>query len=125
MYNLKLILRLNAASCLIFGALFVAAPDLVAAFLGAAPPLLLRIVGAVLFLNGLHLSWASMRTPLPKVELYYFVAGDASWVLLTVLLLVLGVWITTTPGIAAAIAVAAMVGAFGLLQALAAKGRPA
>lgn len=118
MYSLPMALRLNAASCLGFGLLFAIAPGASADFLGAMPPALVRAIGLLLALNGLHLAWASLRR-VPRAELMYFVFGDLAWVSLTALVLGIGGWITTAAGVAAAVAVAVCVGAFGVLQAAA------
>lgn len=120
MTALKTILRLNAASCIGFGALFVAAPTAAAAFLGAppAPDMALWVLGALLIFNGLHLLHASLRANPPKALVLYFSAGDFLWVAGTVVLVAAGVWITTPAGIAAAAAVAAAVGGMGLAQVI-------
>lgn len=121
MTALKTILRLNAASCIGFGALFVAVPGAVAAFLGApaAPRLGILALGALLILNGLHLLHTSLRPDPPRWLVLYFSAGDFLWVAVTAVLVATGVWITSAPGISAALAVAAMVGAMGVAQILA------
>jgi len=45
-----------------------------------------------------------------------FVVGDAAWVIGTVALLTLGIWITTSAGVAWTVYVAAFVGLCGWLQ---------
>ena len=109
------VLRANATSCLVFGALFLALPAPVAGFLGSPPVWLVAALGAVLLVNGAHLLWAAKRGP-GRVELLYFALGDAAWVAGTLALIASGTWITTGAGIAAALAVAAPVGVFALLQ---------
>jgi len=115
---LKTILRLNAASCLGFGALFTAAPGAVGTFLGAppAPDTLIVLLGAVLALNGLHLLHTSFRPEPPRLLVLYFSAGDFLWVAITAVLIGANLWITTAAGIAAAIVVALAVGGMGLAQ---------
>jgi len=115
---LKTILRMNAASCLGFGALFMAAPGAVAAFLGAppAPDMLILLLGAVLAVNGLHLLHTSLRSEPPRLLVLYFSLGDFLWVAISVALIAAKLWITTAAGIAAAIAVALAVGGMGLAQ---------
>lgn len=109
------ILNANAASCLGFGALFAVFSGPVAGFLGDPPVWLVTVLGAVLIVNGVHLLWAARRGP-RRVELLYFALGDAGWVAGTTVLIASGTWITTGAGIAAAVAVAAVVGAFAVLQ---------
>ena len=121
MTALKTILRLNSASCIGFGVLFVAAPRAVAAFLGAppAPATVVLAVSAILIINGLHLLHTSLRSDPPRLLVLYFSSGDLLWVVATAALIAVGIWINAAPGIAAAVAVAAMVGALGLAQVLA------
>ncbi|MBK1670013.1 hypothetical protein CKO28_18420 [Rhodovibrio sodomensis] len=109
------VLRANAGSCLGFGALFLALPGPVAAFLGSPPVWPVAALGAVLLLNGAHLLWSAKRGP-GRVELLYFALGDAAWVAGTLALIASGTWITTGAGIAAALAVTAPVGVFAVLQ---------
>ena len=118
MVTLKNILRANAASCLGFGTVFIIAPAYIAHFLGspAAPDITLIILGVVLVFNGLHLLWASSKSSPSERLIIYFSSGDFLWVIATLFLILVGLWITTTSGIIAAIAVAVVVGAFGLLQ---------
>lgn len=121
MTALKTILRLNAASCIAFGALFVAAPHAVAAFLGVppAPELVIRALGVLLVLNGVHLLHTSLRVSPPRALVLYFSAGDFLWVAGTALLIAAGFWITRPAGIAAAVVVAAAVGGMGFAQVMA------
>lgn len=112
---LKMLLRLNAASCLGFGGVFVFAPGAVVAFLGAPPTGVVVVLGLVLLVNGGHLIHASSRAA-RAVELRWFALGDFAWVAGTMLLVVGRLWITTPGGAVAALAVAAMVGSFGILQ---------
>lgn len=116
MHSLRLVLRLNAASCLLFGALFVVAPTATAAFLGAPFADIIRAAGLVLALNGLHLAWASRRNRIAPLEVVYFSAGDIIWMNLTFALIALGELITTPAGIAASLIVALGVAAFGIAQ---------
>lgn len=118
MASINTILRLNAASCIGFGAMFIALPGTVAAFLASppAPSWLIAALGAVLVVNGIHLLHSARRDPPASGLLLYFSLGDAAWVAGTLLLIVLGLWINSPLGIAAALAVAAGVGAMGWLQ---------
>jgi hypothetical protein len=118
------VLYANGSSCLLFGALFLAVPGAVARFLGSPPVWLIAVLGAGLILNGLHLVWAARRGP-GRRELLHFTLGDGAWVAGTLLLIVSGLWITTIPGILAAIACALPVATFGVLQAKAAAGAQA
>lgn len=110
-------LRLNAFSCLAFGVLFVSAPGVVAAALGTPPAWLVAALGAGLVGNG-ALLWLSVRDGrVPRrAEVLFFSMGDAAWVMATLALIITGVWIVTPGGRIAALAVAIMVGAFGLAQ---------
>ena len=113
---MKTILVANALSCMLFGAIFVINGPAAAAFLGNPPVLLLQILGVGLLLNAAHLVLtARQKTPTRRTVLY-FVFGDMLWVTATVLMLALGLFITTSAGVWTAIAVAAFVGACGLGQ---------
>ena len=112
---LKLILRLNALSCLGFGVLFLINAPAVSGFVGSAPDWIIRGLGVVLVGNGAHLVWASIRSA-PAAEIRYFAVGDFAWVATTVALISAGLFITTSAGIVVSLNVAAMVGVFGALQ---------
>ncbi|WP_397541418.1 hypothetical protein [Roseovarius salis] len=101
--TLAMVLRLNALSCLAFGLIFVAAPDAVAGFLGAAPAWVVLLLGIGLLGNALLL-WMAVRgrrRPRRK-EILFFCAGDLAWVAATLVLTGAGIWITTSAGEAAA-----------------------
>src|SRR5210317_886638 len=123
MMNLITTMRLNAASCIGFGTIFALFPGPVAGFLGEAPvpARLLLVVGLVLVVNGLHIVWAATDTDRARKWRIYFSLGDFAWVAATAVLIATGLWITTTGGMIAAIAVAAMVGFFGIRQLTAAR----
>ena len=117
--TLKSILKANSASCIIFGCLFVFMPSQVLDFLSQsqpAPKWLLISLGIGLILNGFHLLWASLRQVHNKNLIRHFAISDFLWVAASVLLVITGLWITTSSGIIATFLVAVMVGIFGLLQ---------
>lgn len=120
MPELKTILRLNAGSCIGFGALFLTLPNSVAAFLGTPPaPLwLVGVLGTALIVNGLHLLHTSRHSLPSKYVILYFSGGDFAWVLSTVTLVVSGLWINHLAGQIVALVVAAFVGAMGAMQML-------
>ena len=110
---------MNASTCLGFGLLFVSLPASVAGFLSQDQPadnLVFIILGLGLMTQGGHLIWASLQTNPSKALILYFSFGDFAWVLSSVLLMVLGFWITTPMGILYSSLVAVMVGTLGLLQ---------
>ena len=117
--TLQTFLRLNAASCVGFGGLFVAVPGVVAGFLGAEPqiaPLVIRSVGAILVLNGVHLVWAAAQRAPARSLIVWFSLGDFCWSIGTIALVVRGGWITTPNGTTATALVAIFVGVLGLAQ---------
>ncbi|MEO9897095.1 MAG: hypothetical protein ABJD13_20730 [Paracoccaceae bacterium] len=116
MDNLKFVLRLNAASCISFGLLFVVAPQVVAAFLGSTPPVIIFALGVGLFGNGAFLIAASLRKTLRKGEVIWFSLGDLGWWLATLGLIAAKIWITTTWGIILAVIVATIVAGLGVAQ---------
>lgn len=119
MSKLNMILRLNAASCILFGAAFVLQPEKINRFLGAFPEHLLIVLGTLLLVNGIHLISASVRTRRNWIEILYFSVGDFLWVSLTLAILFLDIYIKGAMGAVAALIVSSMVGVFGILQLLA------
>ncbi len=119
MSDIQTTLKLNGLNCLLFGALFVFAPLAVTQFLSdthPAPELLVAILGIVLNLYGLLLLWiGKQHKPHPKVILAVAI-GDFLWVIATLFLIALQIWITTINGITAAGVVAIIVGRFGWIQ---------
>lgn len=115
--HLATVLRLNAASCLGFGLLFVVAPGGVAGILGSPPVWLVAALGAGLLGNGvlLWLSQARGRPP-QRSEVLFFCLGDFAWVAMTVGLIGSGLWITNPVGQIAAGIVALVVGTMGGMQ---------
>jgi hypothetical protein len=120
MDSLRFLIRANAASCFLFGGLFLAAPTSTANFLGdpPAPAWLIGLIGLGLVVNAAHLVGASRRRALWPAEILYFSAGDLAWVLATIGLLLAELWITTPAGWIASLLVAALVGGFGTGQML-------
>lgn len=116
MTSLAFVLRLNAASCLGFGVLFVALPGEVALTLGAAPPGVVFGLGLVLLVNGGHLALASLRSRPIEAEILWFSLSDMAWWLASLALIAAGVWITTPLGVALALLVGACVAALGSAQ---------
>jgi len=112
-------MKANAFSCIGFGITFFFLPEEVRVFLSTnnqAPSIVFTVLGIGLFLNGLHLIWASLKLMPSKHLVTYFSICDYIWVLGTSYLLVVGMWITTPMGIAVTLLVSSMVGIFGLLQ---------
>lgn len=116
MDKLRTVLRLNAASCIGFGALFAAAPLSSAAFVGDGPAWLFRVLGIGLIVNGALLIATSLRAHPGRLDVTLFALGDFIWVAATLVLAAVGLVITRPDGLLAALAVAAMVGSFGVLQ---------
>jgi len=121
MTTLSNVMKANAISCIVFGLIFLSIPSRVIIFLSddiQLPETILLILGIGLIVNGLHLTWASLKPMPSKALVIYFSIGDYIWVLGSISLVQLGVWITTTAGIITAFIVSAMVGLFGILQML-------
>ena len=119
MVELKRTMQSNAASCIIFGIVFVAAPGTVSEFLhgtSPAPSWLLLGLGIGLIINGVHILWAAQQTPISKAWVFYFSAGDFLWVAGSCYLLVTQLWVNTALGLATVLGVSFMVGAFGMAQ---------
>ena len=119
MLSLKNTLLANAASCIIFGIIFVTIPNIVATFLSEeAPvtPIILKLLGGILIFNGLHLTWAAKRENLHKLWIIYFSTGDFLWTLGTAILITSNLWITDINGVIASIITSIIVATFGGLQ---------
>lgn len=116
MNHLRLVMRLNATSCVSFGFLFVVMSHAVATFLGDAPHLIVIALGVGLIGNGVHLVAASRRTEICKAEVIWFSLGDFSWWLGTLGLIAASYWITNPLGILVAIIVALGVASLGVAQ---------
>jgi len=113
---LKSVLFVNAASCALFGAVFVTMAPSVAIFLGTPPTLLLYILGAGLLVNAALLMMEARREIPRKESVRGFAIGDGIWVLASIGLVVTGTWITTFPGVIWTVFVAVFVGGCGVLQ---------
>lgn len=109
-------LRLNVFTCAVFGVVFLLFAPGVGAYLGAFPPLLLKIIGAALLFQSAHLLLGSLRKEILPGEVYYFSAGDILWFLGSLLLLVSTGLVTTPHGAIATIVVAVLVAGIGLAQ---------
>jgi len=116
MTSISLVLRLNAASCLVFGALFALRPDTVARTLGAAPPIVIVGLGSALLVNGVHLALVSMRARPKHLEILWFALGDMAWWLASASLIASGIWITAVQGIALTIMTGLLVAGLGTAQ---------
>lgn len=109
-------MRLNAASCVSFGLLFIAASHTVAAFLGEILQPIIIVLGVGLLGNAAHLIAASRRTEIRENEVIWFSLGDFSWWLATLALVVANFWITTLWGVVVAVIVATIVAGLGVAQ---------
>lgn len=116
MKPLRTVLRLNAASCIGFGLLFVFQAGPVSRYLGAMPTGLLQGIGVLLMLNGLHLVAGSWRTAIRSREVMYFSGGDIAWFIASIALVGANLLITNPAGQLATVLVALGVLWLGLVQ---------
>lgn len=119
MITLTSVLKANALSCLIFGVIFAVFPSQTGALLDhsePAPTPLIIALGIVLIFNGFHLLWATLQKTQHPWLILYFCLGDALWVVLSIALLILQLWITSLSGILMTTVVAIAVGTMGFLQ---------
>ncbi|GLQ35663.1 hypothetical protein GCM10007939_19460 [Amylibacter marinus] len=113
---LPYVLRANAASCALFGALFVIVGQASADFIGSPPVWMLQVLGGGLLINAAALTWTSTQAQPHRFSVLAFALGDLIWVLATAVILAGGFWITTPGGITWAVCVAVFVGVCGALQ---------
>ena len=113
---LKFVVLLNAISCIVFGSIFVLWSEATSQLLGDPPRVLLQVLGWGLLANAGLLVATAVQSQPSRGSIKIFVAGDAAWIVGTVALLVLGIWITTYAGVAWSVCVAAFVGLCGWLQ---------
>lgn len=116
MRSLRIALRLNAATCAVFGFIFVLAAEATSGFLGAVPPIWLRVTGALLIIHSVHLIWTSFRHIISRLEVYYFSGGDLLWFLASLCLVLVPDFITTTQGVTVTLLTAVAVAGIGLAQ---------
>ena len=112
---LRRTLAANALFSALTGLALVLAHGTFAAWLGVADPRILLDLGVLLLAFGLHLFWASRRR-IAVVEALYFVVSDALWVAGTAVLLIGFPAALSAPGRGTALAVAAVVAGFAVLQ---------
>ncbi|WP_341366015.1 hypothetical protein [Yoonia sp. BS5-3] len=113
---LRRFLWMNAASCLGFGLLFLCASQASAQFIGDPPVIVVTALGGLLLVNAGLLALTARYWPAKQPLIAFFALGDATWVILTLVLLLAGLWIKGTVATLAAIAVACGVGALGFGQ---------
>ena len=113
--RLRIVLRLNAANCVVFGALLVARPARVDELLDTGHPGWVRLVGLGLLPFAALCAWLSTAS-LPTLRRItpHVVAGDVAWVVASVVTVLAG-WYSGG-GIIAVLAMAAIVDVFALLQ---------
>lgn len=116
MKTLKIILRINAVSCLLFGSIFAIGSNTTGQFLGDMPAAIIFALGIVLILNGLHLLGVACRKTPYDLEIIWFSLGDLFWWLASLFLITAGVWITTPIGIAITFVVGLFVAGLGVAQ---------
>ena len=114
MATLTAVLRLNALSCIGFGAMFVTLPEMIGTFLGQMPPNALLLIGVALLGNGAQRTLASLRSLPLKPEIRGFSLGDLAWWIGSLALISTGTWITTPSGVMAAFGVALVVAGFAV-----------
>lgn len=113
---MKSVLFANAASCAIFGFIFVVFSGGVSAFIGSPPRSLIVVLGAGLLANAALLI-VEARRPHPRAaKVRSFAIGDGVWVLFSLGLILTGTWVTTDAGIIWTLGVALFVGACGAAQ---------
>jgi hypothetical protein len=92
MFAIRRVLFIDAATCLVMGAVLLAAAGALASLL-ALPDLLLRYAGLSLLPIAAFMAWVATRSPLPRAGAWLVVAGNVLWVAASIGLL-LGAWVS-------------------------------
>lgn len=123
---LRMVINLNALSCLVFGILFTSWSPSVANYLGSTVVGVREIfwIGIILLGFAIHLISAGLRRKWIRGEIYYFSLGDGLWVIGSGALVLLESNTMTLQGQMATLSVASMVGVFGALQYFLARRLP-
>ena len=106
---LKRVLILDAASCLGMGVMLIAGAGMLSTAFGLADSLLLG-AGALLVPIGLFILWAGTRASVAPFFVYLIVAGNAAWVLESLLLMESSVTISALGTAFVAVQAAAVAG---------------
>ncbi|MGK0275571.1 MAG: hypothetical protein ACI9N0_001957 [Ilumatobacter sp.] len=113
--RLRLVLRINAANSIVFGAVMAATPEAVDDVLGTGRPGWIRLVGLGLAGFAFFVGWLSTASPkLLKRAVPQVVLGDVGWVVGSVVTVLLG-WYSGG-GNVAVLAMAVAVDVFAALQ---------
>ncbi len=111
-------LRANAIFSAATGTALLALADVLGPTLGVSSPWVLRIVGLSLLPFAVQIWTLARSTPIPPARVRQVIGMDVAWVLASIVLLVVDAVPWTAAGVAALCAVAAVVGAFAVLQTI-------
>jgi hypothetical protein len=114
--SLNLLLRINSASCLLFGLVMLVKTDAVNLLIGTEKTMLMHSIGIILVFNGMLLLIASLRQEIKPHEVLFFVMGDYGWTILTIALISANAVIIDPIGINVTIVIAIYTAAMGALQ---------
>ncbi len=108
----------NAIFSAATGTALLALADVLGPTLGVSSPWVLRIVGLSLLPFAVQIWTLARSTPIPPARVRQVIGMDVAWVLGSIVLLVVDAVPWTAAGVAALCAVAAVVGAFAVLQTI-------
>ena len=111
-------LRGNAIFSAATGTALLALADVLAPTLGVSSPWVLRVVGLSLLPFAVQVWCLARCTPTPSARVRQVIGMDVAWVLGSIVLLAVDAVPWTAAGVAALCAVAAVVGAFAVLQTI-------
>jgi hypothetical protein len=114
--SLNLLLRINCASCLIFGLVMLLKTDSVNLLIGTEKTMLMHSIGIIFVVNGMLLLIASLRNEIKPHEVMFFVIGAYGWTIITVALISADVVIIDPLGIRVTFVIAMYTAAMGALQ---------
>jgi hypothetical protein len=114
--SLNLLLRINCASCLIFGLILLLKTDAVNLLIGTEKTMVMHSIVIIFVDNGMLLLIASLRNEIKPHEVMFFVIGAYGWAIITVALISANVVIIDPLGIRVAFVIAMYTAAMGALQ---------
>lgn len=114
--QLKIALLANATFSLISGISFILLAEGLAGIVGLGTPIVYQGIGVVLLLFAANVVWTATRTPVNTFDAMLVSVADFGWALGTLVLIAVAFGALTLEGILLLLAIAMVVGCFGIWQ---------